>query len=250
LRHFIKLLSSLDTGIIILVLLLICFIAGAIIMPSSELFEALYVIPLFYWLKESPFGLSWWLFLAIILTGLLVLNTVVCSLQSISKKSERKNFLLIISPQIMHLGFILIVIGHLSSSYGGSRQLFQIREGSWFEMADNSIAEVKEIILKQDSSGYITDMALKILHHSQRGREEYSVRPNRPFIYKGTGLYIKTSTLYPMKMALIEISHEPGAIPALAGALLFGGGNVILLILKIKKELALNRFSAKLSGII
>lgn len=235
-KHLIRLLSSLNTGLIILVLLLVSFLAGAFIMPTSELFGALYVIPLFYWLKEVPFSISWWLFLAIILTGLLVFNTLVCSIKAVSKKSEKKNFLLMISPQIMHLGFILIVIGHMSSAYGGYRQLFQIREGSWFEMADTSIVEVKEIILKEDSSGYITDMALKILHHSQKGREEHSVRPNKPFIYKGIGLYIKTSTLYPMKMALIELSHEPGAIPALAGALLFGGGNIILLILKRKIE--------------
>jgi uncharacterized membrane protein len=40
---------------------------------------------------------------------------------------------------------------------------------------------------------------------------------------------------YPIKRALIEIHHEPGATMALAGSLLFVIGNVLLLVLRSKQ---------------
>lgn len=230
-----KLLFSLNTGIILIIILLFLLIAGAFIMPSDEAFGLLYVMPLFTWLKEVPFEISWWLVLSIGILFILIFNTILCSIDSIIKKYKKSSFLLIVSPQIMHLGFIFIVLGHLLSSMGGNRLLFQTTEGTWLKFPDGSFVEIKEINVQFDLSGYITDFDMKIIHHKRYDIKEASVMPNRPYIYRGSGLYIKTVYPYPVKQVIVEISREPGAIPALIGGILFASGNIFLLMLKTKR---------------
>lgn len=96
--------------------------------------------------------------------------------------------------------------------------------------------EIKEIIIRHNNSGYITDMGMEIIHHSSNTLR-YTVMPNKPFIYKGTGIYIKTASPYPVKEAIVETSEEPGAIPALIGAILFASGNTALLFMKRSRSL-------------
>lgn len=230
-----KVLFSLNTGIVLLLILLFLLVAGAFIMPSDEAFGLLYVMPLFYWLKEVPVKISWWLIFSIGVLVMLTVNTLLCSADSIIKKYKKTNFLLLIAPQIMHLGFLFIILGHILSSYGGNRELFQVREGTWLRFPDGSIVEIKEIIIRHDNSGYITDMGMEIVHHSSNTR--YTVVPNKPFIYKGTGLYIKTAIPYPIKQAIVETSQEPGAIPAFLGAILFSAGNTALLFMKRSRDI-------------
>ncbi|MCX7794391.1 MAG: hypothetical protein N2257_08330 [Thermodesulfovibrionales bacterium] len=230
-----RLLLSLNTGIILLMILLLLLIAGALIMPSDEAFGLLYVMPLFNWLKEVPFQLSWWLILSIGVIIILALNTLLCSGDAIIKKYKRTSFLLLVAPQIMHIGFLLILFGHLLSSWGGYRELYIMREGGWLRLPDNSVVEIKDIIFRLDSSGYITEFGMEVLHHKEKTLRAHII-PNRPYIYKGTGIYIKTVYPYPEKAALVEISREPGAIPALIGAILFASGNIILLMKHRMKE--------------
>ncbi len=230
------LLVSLNTGIVLLILLLAFLMAGALVMPSQEAFGLLYFMPLFSWLKEAPLGLSWWLLCAVVITGLLSINTLFCSMDSIVRKYRKADFILLIAPQIMHLGFIFIIAGHLISSSGGYREIIQVREGSWLQLPDGSMVEIKDILISHDSAGYITEAGLEIVHYFRDGQTGFKVIPNRPFLYRGTGLYIKTAYPYPLKQAIIEIGREPGAIPALTGAVLFFCGNVLLLIFRAKIE--------------
>lgn len=227
---------SLNTGLILLIILVVLLMAGAFVMPFHEAFGLLYVEPLLSWLREAELKISWWLWLSIATVALLSINTFFCSADSIKNKFGKTNFLLLIAPQIMHLGFIFIIIAHLMSSYSGSREIIQVREGTWLRLHDGSIVEIREVLISHDSAGYITDMGLSIIHYSEKGQTEFTVIPNRPFLYRGRGLYLKAAYPYPLRVAIIEIGHEPGAIPALIGAVLFFGGNGLLLILKIKRE--------------
>jgi len=61
------------------------------------------------------------------------------------------------------------------------------------------------------------------------GTESGTMRPNRPFFYRGFGIYLKEVGFVPEPVALVEIHREPGAGWALAGALLFTAGNIVLL---------------------
>jgi hypothetical protein len=70
--------------------------------------------------------------------------------------------------------------------------------------------------------------------------------------------YIKQAEAYPFKRALLEIHREPGAGMALAGALLFTAGNVLLVVIRSRQSETrsddaskqMTPLVAKLSGVI
>ena len=55
------------------------------------------------------------------------------------------------------------------------------------------------------------------------------MRPNSPLFHRGYGIYLKEVEMDPAPAALFEVHREPGALPALLGALIFTAGNVMLL---------------------
>ena len=72
-------------------------------------------VALLDWLREVPLKESWWLWCSLALLALLALNTVLCSFESLRTKWQRGSFLLKIAPQLMHLGFLCIMIAHIVS---------------------------------------------------------------------------------------------------------------------------------------
>ncbi|MBC7961702.1 MAG: hypothetical protein H7Y05_02015, partial [Steroidobacteraceae bacterium] len=60
------------------------------------------------------------------------------------------------------------------------------------------------------------------------------IAPNQPWFSGGYGVYIKQAEEYPLRRALLEVHREPGAGMALAGALLFSVGNIVLLAVRSK----------------
>jgi hypothetical protein len=63
-----------------------------------------------------------------------------------------------------------------------------------------------------------------------------TMRPNHPVFYRGFGIYLKQVELFPVRGAFVEVHREPGAGLALAGALLFTLGNVMLLAVRRGKS--------------
>ncbi|HTG80419.1 MAG TPA: cytochrome C biogenesis protein ResB [Geobacteraceae bacterium] len=182
-------------------------------------------LPLFQWLRETPVAVSWWLWAAIALLALLALNTVLCSIESLRVKSRRGGFLVLIAPQVMHAGFLLIVLAHLFSAWGGYKQIMPLQEGGVITCPDGSRLQLANVTAVMSPMGFPTDYSAEL-----RGREgAATISPNHPFFYKGSGFYLKEVAVEPYRAALIEIHREPGAGAALAGALLFTVGNVVLL---------------------
>jgi hypothetical protein len=66
--------------------------------------------------------------------------------------------------------------------------------------------------------------------------ERVVISPNHPWFRDGFGVYIKQAEAYPVKRALLEIHREPGASMALAGALLFTLGNIMLVAVRSKQR--------------
>ena len=183
---------------------------------------------LFRWLQETSPAVSWWLWAAVGLLALLALNTVLCSVESLRMKYQRGNFLVLIAPQVMHLGFLLIVLAHLFSAWGGYKQVMPLQEGGVISLPDGGRLRLSNVAESIGPMGFPTDFSAEL--RLLGGREETkTIRPNEPFFYKGAGFYLKEVALEPYRAALIEIHREPGAGVALAGALLFTLGNVVLL---------------------
>ncbi|MCM2358029.1 MAG: cytochrome c biogenesis protein ResB [Geobacteraceae bacterium] len=184
---------------------------------------------LFRWLMETPVAVSWWLWATIALLALLALNTVLCSVESLRIKYQRGNFLVLIAPQVIHLGFLLIVLAHLFSAWGGYKQVMAVPVGGVIGFPDGSRVQVGNIAATMSPMGFPTEFSAEVRYLGDGGEGVKTIRPNEPFFYQGVGLYLKEVALEPYRAALIEIHQEPGAGVALVGALLFTIGNVVLL---------------------
>ena len=186
-------------------------------------------LPLFLWLREVPFSASWWLWLTIALLALLALNTVLCSVESLRRKYRQTGFLVLMAPQVMHAGFLLIVLAHLFSAAGGFKQVMQLDDGAEIGFPDGSRMQIANLRRTVGPMGMPTALSAEVRDPAGGGVGVRTISPNHPFFHQGFGIYLKDVAPYPSRAALIEIHREPGAGLALGGALLFTVGNIVLL---------------------
>ena len=212
-------LCSLNLGLWLMSGVMLALAAGSFSSGSSES-SGLNAMPLSIWLQRAPFSLSWWLWLSLALIALLCLNALLCSIGALRKKGRS------IAPHLMHAGFLLIALAHLFSAYGGFKQVLQIDEGGSIGFPDGDRVRVESISAEAGPMGMMTSYQADM---KVDGGKLSRVQPNRPLFHKGYGIYLKDVALMPGPVALLEIHREPGALPALLGALLFTAGNVMLL---------------------
>ena len=206
-------------------------------MPLKDEFLMLHTTPLFQWLLENPLTITWWIWGAIVVVSLLTVNTLLCSIDSLVKRRSARHWLLVIAPQIIHIGFLFILLAHLLSSYGSFKGTTFVFSGTMLKLPNGLDVVFDDIHIDTDQSGYISDWSARIRYFKD-GRHLTSdvILPNDPSFQDGLGIYIKTVRMKPFPAALIEVSREPGAFCALVGSICFLVGMITLLILKIKKE--------------
>ena len=228
---------SLSTTLWFLGLLLLLLFAGAFIMPGTQEFQELHSIPLFDWLQKQPLKITWWLWGLTGILAVLALNTIFCSIESIVRKRKVTQWLLLISPQIIHIGFLFMIFAHLLSAIGASQELVVVREGSLVKISDdNTVLKIEDINIKIDYYGYITGWAVSVEYLSD-GKTFLKdiIKPNNPSVQMGFNINVKDIRAYP-EAVLLQINREPGALWALTGGILFMACIVTLIILKIKLE--------------
>jgi len=214
-------LSSLNLGLWLLSGVMLVLAIGSFSRGSSES-AGLNDMPLLSWLQRAPLSFSWWLWLAVALLVVLCLNTVICSIEALRRKGRS------IAPHLMHAGFLLVVLAHLFSAYGGFKDQVQLVEGSSIGFQDGARLQVEKISADVGPMGMMTSYRAEM----RLDGKVATVQPNAPLFHKGYGIYLKQVELIPPPVALVEIHREPGAIPALLGALLFTAGNLMLLALR------------------
>lgn len=212
-------LCSLNLGLWLMAGVMLALAAGSFSRASSE-GGGLNEMPLLIWLQQAPVSWSWWLWLCVALIAILSLNALLCTIEALRKKGRS------IAPHLMHAGFLLVVLAHLFSAYGGFKQQMQLYEGGSIGFPDGERVRVERITAEVGPmgmmSGYRAELRLN-------GGALTGVQPNQPMFHKGYGIYLKDVALNPAPIALFEIHREPGALAALLGALLFTAGNLIWL---------------------
>jgi len=218
-------------------LALICMVmAGGSFLLQGEYAAAINSVALFVWLREVPLGASWWLWLTVVLLALLVLNTILCSSETLWSRWGRAGWMALLSPQLIHAGFLLMVLAHLMSAYGGSMQQVEVGEGMVAQLPDGRQFGVAGIEAVMSPMGMPLGISSELVTNLQNPQERCTISPNHPWFSGGYGVYIKQAEAYPYKRALLEIHHEPGAGMALAGALIFTLGNLLLVWLRSRAK--------------
>ena len=228
-----RLLISIELCLALLALVCLVMAAGSFGL-TGEYAAAINAMPLLVWLHEVPVGVSWWLWLTLVFLALLVLNTLLCSSETLWSRRGRGGWLVLLAPQLIHAGFLLIVLAHLLSATGSSLQQMVVQEGSLATLPDGVQFGVAGISVTASPSGMPTGFSSELVTDLQNPARRVVIAPNRPWFSGGYGVYIKQAEEYPLRRALLEVHREPGAAMALAGALLFSVGNIVLLAVRSK----------------
>lgn len=231
--RFWRLLISLELCLALLALVCIAMAAGSFGF-SGDYAAAINAMPLLAWLSEVPVRISWWLWLTLVFLVLLVLNTILCSSETLWSRWGGSGWLVLLAPQLIHAGFLLIVLAHLISAVGSSVMRMEVREGVLASLPDGKQFGVAGISVNMSPSGMPTGFSSELVTDLQNPARRVVISPNHPWFSGGYGVYIKQAEEYPLRRALFELHREPGAGMALAGALLFTVGNVVLLVVRSK----------------
>ena len=235
-RPLIKALGSLRLSLWLLSAQLALFLAGAIAMPRLEAFKSINSMPLMRWMREeAPISASWWLWASVALLCMLAMNTLICSAASIARRKQGRPWLSVLAPQVIHLGFLLMMFGHLVSSVGAVHNTHSMAQGSALRLPDGNIMRLAKVDLTISPMGYPTDWAARIEYYSPEGKMlgRGVAAPNKPSFRDGTGVYIKQAG---KGGALMEVHREPGTPWALGGGALFMLGTLALIGLKMRRE--------------
>lgn len=238
-HYILRFFLSLKTALWLLGITLILFLSGALIMPGRREFQEIHSIPMLQWLTRERPGITWWLWLLIIALAVISVNTFFCSIESVVRKRGVTQWILLISPQIIHAGFLFILLAHLLTASGGYRSFSVAGEGSLLEMPDgDEILYIKGIDISSDARGYTTDWEVRVEYISHdMSRHADVIRPNKPSIRDDFNVNIKELASAPHKAVLLQVSREPGARYALAGGILITIGIGVLIALKIRLKM-------------
>jgi hypothetical protein len=226
---------SLELCLVLLGLVCIAMAAGSFLL-TGEYAAAINFMPLLVWLREVPLRASWWLWLTLVLLVLLVLNTILCSCETLWSRRGRAGMMPLLAPQLIHIGFLLIVLAHLQSAYGGYVQQVEVVEGTMAQLPDGRQFGIAALAIKMSPMGMPTGFSSELVTDLANPAQRFTVSPNHPWFSGGYGVYIKQAEEYPNRRALLEIHREPGAGMALAGAIFFTLGNIMLVYIRSKSR--------------
>lgn len=232
-----EVLRSLGTGLLALTALVLAMMIGSVTLLKTGGYESLNSMPLLRWAVERSLKDSYWLLLSIGCVGLLAVNTVLCSIESLMKKAAAAGLLMKISPQVIHVGFLLIMVGHLFSAIDSFRTMAVVAPEEEIRLSEGAFVRFSDIRSTEDARGRVIGMSLTMTvleGGSEMMRAVLS--PNNPAFFGGLGFYLKDARTYPRTVALIEVSRDSGALWALAGGIIFFAGNVLLVVLKLRRE--------------
>ncbi len=236
-KKVIDIASSLTTGLVGIATLVLFMIVGSIAMGKTGGYDTINSMPLFRWIKETSARNSWWLILSLLSLVLITINAIFCSIKSLIAKTPTKSFLLKISPQIMHAGFLLILVAHLVSSYDSFHFMVDLSNHQGIQVDKKTVARFSDITLSTTDKGFPTGMSARVIIRRD-GIETLNrkISPNHPAFHGELGFYLKNIRPYPYPGALIEISRDGGAPWALAGGTVFCIGNILWVVLKWRQE--------------
>jgi hypothetical protein len=147
-----KIAAAVQTTFWLLGLVTVFFVIGSVYFYFEKQFlPRLNFLLIQGWLKNIGWQqprISWWLFLLLFLLLLLGINTVACSvdrllqLLPLRKKTPKFEFCVTIMPTLIHIAFIVILCGHLLSSFTGSVEKVSCAAGQTIELSRQRTLQV------------------------------------------------------------------------------------------------------------
>ena len=230
-RKLWDILISLNTVFALFALTIALCMLGSVMLPTHlEFFSGIDDSPLFQWLAEAGHtGLTWWVYALIASVALLALSTVACTVDALAGKTVR-GLLHKLSPQVMHLGVLMVMLAHLLTAIFGMRADVQVARGARADIAPGLQVFLSQVSAEVNEAGTSTQWLAEIeLYKEGRVIARRALAPARPVFVDGLGLFFGTfneGDKGRSPSATIRVTRDPGAIWALVGGILVTLGGI------------------------
>ncbi len=217
------------TAFWLLVLFIVIVFIGSLSLPENlAFFSGIDDTPLFRWLADAgTVGITWWIYALIALLAVLAISTIFCTVEALLNRVNRRQLALKLSPQVMHIGVLFIMLGHLLTAAFGFKADVLLKQGEQKIVRENAGIMLQEVRVWKDLNGYDADWEAKLLWTEEGNKQiATALRPARPRYIGLYGLYSKSVSLEPSATALIRVCKDPGAFWALLGGVLLSAGGV------------------------
>lgn len=218
---------SLKTAFWLFLLFIIILFIGSLSLPNNlAFFSGIDDAPLFRWLAEAgTIPITWWIYALIALLAVLAVSTIFCTIEALLKRVSRRQLALKLSPQVMHIGVLFIMLGHLLTASLGSKMDVLLKQGEQ-KVVGTAAVMLQDVKVWKDQNGYDSDWEAKLIWMEGKNNIETSLKPAHPRYIGVFGLYTKAVSLEPSRTALIRVCKDPGAVWALFGGVLLSAGGI------------------------
>ncbi len=234
LRRIYQIALSVKTAFTLMLVFSLIALIGSVIHPRNlAFFSGIDDTPLFKWLSEADhLELTWWIYGLVVVLFLLALNTIFCSIDAIMNRLSRRALLLKLSPQIIHLGVLLIMLGHLLTASVGIKMDIFIKKDEKINLLGKLPIVLKDTKVVTDEEGYDIDWTAYL--RLPEG-EVIALKPSRPIYRAGFGFFVQSVTKDEDEVsALIRVCKDPGALWALCGGITTVLGSILFLYARLK----------------
>lgn len=219
----------------LLSLVTLFFIIGSIYFRLDvEILPRLNFLPIQDWLRQFGLarpGLCWWFFFLLFFLLLLGINTVACSadrlwrLLKLRRQTAGLEFAVALAPTLVHLLFILVLCGHLLSSFAGSVETVSCAPGQAVALPGNRSLRVLAVRYETHSrpaaiAGKLKGMSADLRFLTPGHDDEFTAAILAPARRAGHSFHLDSIDKYARTRELrLIIRRDPGIRVILPGLL-------------------------------
>jgi hypothetical protein len=227
-KLFVQFLLSLKTAFWLFTAFIVLLFVGSLSLPGNlAFFSGIDETPLFRWLSRSgTISITWWIYVMIAMLAVLAASTLFCTAQAFLSRTGWQAPVLKLSPQVMHIGVLFIMLGHLLTASMGFKMDMLLKQGERAVVAGDRTLLLEDVVVHKDRQGYDADWEAKLIWDDGGNTLTTSLRPLHPRYFGQFGLYSRSVSNGPEKTALVRVCRDPGALWALLGGVLLSIGGV------------------------
>jgi len=211
------------------------YVAGAFFIPENlDIFTEINDMPLFTWLRQNRGALpvAFWIYLLLVVMALLVVNIVGNGYVTLVAGIKGRRYLQVIPPQVLHVGVVLVLFGHMVSAVSGYKQDVPIKlhekrivRGHVLELVNLESLKIEG----EDSTRWRVGLVID--------GKAATLEPAQPAFIDTIGYFAKSASEN-TRSALIGLVSDPGMGWEIAGAVCFILGALGLFVMQYRKGVA------------
>lgn len=212
-KYLWKIFSSTTLTVVLAILICVDAIWGSLLSvtnpPFYQWLDSAILLPALWEMGRANLSYTLWIYILIILIGLFALNTLVCTTDRVFSIIRTKSPWQTILPHIVHVGFLVALVGHLlGSSYGfkSPENFVMVGDSVPVPMTDGLSVRLDSVDVEVETksgSRNITGLKSTVTIFDE-GSEVLSgdIEMNGPLIYKGIAFYHMSHGQMPMGLLL------------------------------------------------